>query len=328
MRRVAGIADERVDQAALLRAVGVDPESPVDRSLMVADGEYYGFLERLAAIDGSPTTIPLRAGAAMRLEDYGALGLAWKSARDLRGSLKRAERYARVLTNVSTYTVEEVEGGAFLNLHREGERRLGLRLSNEASLASIVSMCRQASSQPFSPLAVHLKHSAPDTLAEHEAYFGCPIHFASDRDAFLVSHEALRTPNQLSDESFARYFDSHLEAELAQLESDSSLHRRVQIQISQSLSDGVPTISSVAKHFAMSGRTLQRRLSDRGHSYQELVDVSRRQLAQRLLRQSDYSLAEVAFMTGFAEQSSFTRAFKRWAGQTPRSYRLADQAPA
>lgn len=72
----------------------------------------------------------------------------------------------------------------------------------------------------------------------------------------------------------------------------------------------------------MGGRTLQRRLSERGYSFQTLVDESRRQLAEQLLQQTDYSLAEVAFMTGFSEQSAFTRAFKRWAGQTPRSFRL------
>ncbi|MDY6898424.1 MAG: helix-turn-helix transcriptional regulator, partial [Cyanobacteriota bacterium] len=62
--------------------------------------------------------------------------------------------------------------------------------------------------------------------------------------------------------------------------------------------------------------------SEQGYSFQNLVDESRRQLAEQLLQQTDYSLAEVAFMTGFSEQSAFTRAFKRWAGQTPRSFRL------
>jgi AraC-like DNA-binding protein len=52
------------------------------------------------------------------------------------------------------------------------------------------------------------------------------------------------------------------------------------------------------------------------------VDESRRQLAERLLEKTGYSLAEVAFMIGFSEQSAFNRAFKRWAGQTPRSFRI------
>jgi AraC-like DNA-binding protein len=52
------------------------------------------------------------------------------------------------------------------------------------------------------------------------------------------------------------------------------------------------------------------------------VDEARRELAERLLRETEYPLAEVAFLTGFSEQSAFNRAFKRWAGQTPRSFRL------
>ncbi len=326
VRKVVGEADEHVDKAALLSSLGIEPDSPVDPSFMVSATEYYAFLERLAAVDGNPTTIPLRAGAAMCCDDYGAFGLAWKSATNLRGSYERAERYGRVLTSVSTYEVEWDEGGAFMLLHREGERRLGMRLSNEATIASIVSISRQVSTEEVTPLAVHFKHAAPDSLVDHEAFFGCRLHFESDRDAVYLSNKTLQTPNKLGDESISRFFDTHLEQELSKLEDDSSLQRRVQIRISQSLSEGVPAVSEVARHFAMSGRTLQRRLSDRGFSYQALVDESRRQLSKRLLQQTDYELAEVAFMTGFSEQSSFSRAFKRWAGQTPRSYRINSQS--
>lgn len=325
VRKVVGEVDPRADKDALLRSVGIDPESPVDPSHMVSATEYYAFLESCAAVDGDAISLPLRVGAAMRCDDYGAFGLAWKSATDLRGSYARAERYARVLTSVSTYEVERSEGGAYMHLHRDGERRLGLRLSNEATLASIVSISRQVSTKAFEPLAAYLKHPAPESLAAHEAYFGCPVHFGTDRDALLVSTETLQAPNKLGDTSISKFFDTHLEAELAKLEDDSSLDQRVRIRISRALSEGVPAISDIARHFGMSGRTLQRRLSERGYSYQTLVDESRRQLAERLLRQTEYSLAEVGFMTGFSEQSSFTRAFKRWAGQTPRSYRLDAQ---
>jgi hypothetical protein len=141
---------------------------------MVPDTEYYTFLEKLAALDGNGTTIPLRAGAAMRCDDYGAFGLAFKSATNLLGSYERTERYAQVLTNVSTYEVEKTNDGAFMHLHRDGERRLGMRLSNEATIASIASISRQVSSNAFKPIAVYFKHSAPESIADHEAYFECP----------------------------------------------------------------------------------------------------------------------------------------------------------
>jgi AraC-like DNA-binding protein len=69
---------------------------------------------------------------------------------------------------------------------------------------------------------------------------------------------------------------------------------------------------------------LQRRLADLGHSYQSLVDEARREVALKLVGLGDHSLAEVAFLTGFSEQSAFTRAFKRWSGTTPRHYRKSD----
>ncbi|MEM8962299.1 MAG: AraC family transcriptional regulator [Acidobacteriota bacterium] len=322
VRRVAGIADPSVDTDPLLHDLGIEPDSPFDPKLMVPADEYYDFLEKLAKLDPHGETIPLRAGAAMRCDDYGAFGLAWKSAPTLRASYERAERYARVLTSVSTYEVEPANDGAYMHLHRSGVRRLGLRLSNEATLASIASISRQVATRDFEPLAIFVKHGAPASTDAHEAYFGCPVYFDTDRDALLVSHETLHTPNKLGDETISSFFDTHLETELAELDDDSVLHRRVQIQISKVLSEGVPAVSTIAKELGMSGRTLQRRLSDRGFSYQSLVDESRRQLAERCLEQTEYSLAEVAFMTGFADQSSFTRAFKRWAGQTPRSYRL------
>jgi AraC-like DNA-binding protein len=326
VRKVLAESEADIDEKSFLHSLGIAPDSLKDPSHMLPDTVYYAFLEKLTTVDKNPITLPLRAGAAMRCNDYGAFGLAWKSATDLRGSYDRAERYARVLTSVSTYEVERINEGAFMHLHRDGERRLGLRLSNEATIASIASISREVSTKVFIPIAVFFKHPAPESITEHEKYFGCPVYFESDKDALLVSKETMQTPNKLGDVSISRFFETHLEAEVAKLEDDSALDRQVRIQVSQSLSEGVPTLSEIARRLGMSGRTLQRRLSDHGYSYQTLVDESRRQLAKRLLQQTDFSLVEVAFMTGFSEQSAFTRAFKRWAGQTPRSFRIASQS--
>lgn len=322
LRKVIKVLEATIDKDALLRSVGIEPGAAFDPSQMVPAADYYAFLERVAAIDREGTTLPLRVGASMCCDDYAAFGLAWKSASNLRGSYARAERYARVLSSVSTYEVEKAQDGAYMHLHRDGERRLGMRLSNEATLASIFSISQEVSAKEFHPLAVFFKHPAPDSVLDHEAHFGCEVHFGSDRDALLVSNESLLVPNQLGDTGISRFFDTHLENKLSELLDNNSLDKRLRIYISRSLSEGVPTISSVAEHFGMSGRTLQRRLAVLGCSYQCLIDESRQQLAKKLLRETDYPLTDVSYMTGFSEQSAFTRAFKRWAGQTPRSFRI------
>jgi len=322
VHKVVAQVDPRLDRRALLRRVGVDPDAPLDPRVMVSADDYYDWLEGIGKEDPRAADLPLRVGASMRLDEYGALGLAWKSAANLRGSWDRAVRYGTVLTSVTTYEVREAPVGAWLVLHREGHRRPGLRMSNEASLASLAAISRQVTDAPLRLLEVCLEHSAPADVSPYARHFGCPVRFGARHDALLVAGESLIHRNRLGDPGISRFFESHLEGELAELSDDHGLEHRVRIQVSEALSEGLPTISTVAQRLGMSGRTLQRRLADVGHSYQQLVDRARRELAERLLRETDYGLAEIAFLTGFSEQSAFTRAFKRWTGRTPRSFRV------
>lgn len=323
-RKVVGQVEAWVDANALLSTVGLEEGRDVDPSFMIKDEAYYLLFEQAAAADPDGTTLPLRVGGSMRCDDYGPFGFAWKSAPTLRDSFDRAERFALVLTSVSIYEVEECFEGAFIHLHRDGERSLGMRLSNEATLASIAAISREVSSEPFRPEALYLKHEAPSDKGGHEAYFECPVHFGSDRDALLVSKRTLLTPNRLGDASIAQFFDTHLAAQVSKLGDTVPLETLVLDRVSPALSGGVPALSDVAGDLGMSGRTLQRRLSEEGLSFQSLVDEARRRLALRLLRQeSDVTLTEVTFMTGFSDQSAFTRAFRRWTGQTPGAFRAA-----
>jgi AraC-like DNA-binding protein len=327
VHKIVRQVDDSIDKRALLESVGVDPDAALDPKMMVSDADYYQFFERAARADPNGIELPLRVGASMRTDDYGAFGLAWKSALSLRDSCERAARYARVLTSVSTYELRDAAEGAYMLLHREGERRLGLRLSNEATIASIAAISQEVSTPNFRPLAVFFKHAAPGSAEVHERHFGCPVNFAADDDGLLMSPDALRAPNRLGDRGILSFFDRHLDQELSQFADDASLERRVRNQVAQRLSQGIPTVSEISAHLGMSARTLQRRLSSRGCTFQALVDESRRELADHLLRETEYPLAEVAFLAGFSEQSAFNRAFKRWAGQTPRSYRIEANPP-
>jgi AraC-like DNA-binding protein len=257
----------------------------------------------------------------MRPDDYGALGLAWKSAPTIRSSLERVERYCRLWTDNLTYEVLDRDDGVDFILYRSGERRLGMRLSNEATLASATSLIRQTSSPRFRPVTVRLKHAAPRSISSHERYFGCPVLFGADRDALTISHDVLARPNHLADDGISRFLLSHLDAEIESVGTEPSLEALLEREISRSLSEGTPRMAEVARRLAMSDRTLHRRLSERGLSFKALVDSTRRQVAQSLLQDSRYTLTEVAFLTGFSEQSAFNRAFKRWTGQTPTAFR-------
>lgn len=323
VHKVLSQASPGVETRDLLEALGMEPDGLVDPKLMVSADRYYEFFETLVARDPNGLTLPLRIGAAMKSDEYGAFGLAWKSAPNLRGSYVRSERYGHVLGSAETYSLQRGDGGWFFNLDKAGDGQPGMQLSNEASMSAVDVISKEVSTEPFMPLAVFFKHTPLGDVAVYEAHFGCPVHFEMDRDALLVSEESLDVPNTLGDETIARFFDRHLESELAALTEEDGLEPRVRRTVANMLSEGVPTLSSIAAGLGLGPRTLQRRLTEQGHSFQSVVDAARHDLARQLLRETDYSLAEITFLTGFSEQSGFTRAFKRWAGQTPRSYRLA-----
>ncbi len=169
---------------ALLASVGLEVDAPWDPKAMILAEAYYSMLERLAAqVDA--TDLPVRVGASMRCDEYGALGLAWKAAPDLRGSLARVERYARLWTSVVRYELRPDPRGFLFIVHRPGERRLGLRLSNETTLIATIALARQVSPAPVTPLEVLVRHPAPNAVTAHEKWFGCPVRWGAECDAIL-----------------------------------------------------------------------------------------------------------------------------------------------
>lgn len=325
VHKVLGHVSAGVETRDLLEGLGLAPDGTIDPKLMVSANQFYDFFASLTSRDPDGLSLPLRIGADMKSDEYGAFGLAWKSAPNLRGSFARSERFGRVLGNAETYTLKQGNEGWFFSLDKEGDGRAGMLLSNEASMSAVMTICQEVSSEPFQQLGVYFKHAARGDPAIYSAHFGCPVYFESGRDALLVSDQSLSVPNRLGDESIAQFFDQHLEQELAKLADVNNLEKRVRMAVAKMLSEGLPTLSLIASSLGMSARTLQRRLSDKDQSFQNLVDQARRELAQQLLQETDYSLAEIAFLTGFSEQSGFTRAFKRWSGKTPRSYRIGTQ---
>jgi AraC-like DNA-binding protein len=88
--------------------------------------------------------------------------------------------------------------------------------------------------------------------------------------------------------------------------------------------EGHPNLTRVAKKMAMSPRTLQRQLKERGMDFKKLVADTRRRFALSYLGNRSHTLTEIAFLLGYSEVSAFNRAFKHWTGSTPLTYR--DQA--
>ncbi|MEO0753835.1 MAG: AraC family transcriptional regulator ligand-binding domain-containing protein [Pseudomonadota bacterium] len=174
--KVVGQASDGVETRDLVEALGLNPDGPVDPSQMVTSEDYYRFFAELTERDPDGLRLPLKIGAAMRIDEYGAFGLAWKSAPDLRGSFTRSERYGHVLGSAETYSMERTDKDVFFSLDKAGDGSLGMLLSNEASLSAVVTICQEVSTAPFVPRGIFFKHAARGDLSVYAAHFGCPAH--------------------------------------------------------------------------------------------------------------------------------------------------------
>ncbi|NHK29494.1 AraC family transcriptional regulator [Parvularcula flava] len=308
------------DAAELYALVGLEPGCS-DPSATIDSSDYFALLEALAAREAPDVGFHMRTSASMRCEEYGAVGLAWKSAPTLRHSFSRMDRYSRQYNKIAAFLQEE-DGELIRWTHVAATPpRLGSRLSTEAALGTFISLCREATSPDFAPEGVEFRHQPIGTTGAVEAYFGCPVRYGAERDALVFTASQFDAPNTIGDESIWRFFSSHLQEIFPDRQDTDFVDRQVVVEIANVLSNGVPTLQQIADRLNIGSRTLQRRLSERGLTFQDLIDEARRRLTRKLLANTRYSLAEIAYLAGFSDQSAFTRAFKRCFGQTPRAYR-------
>jgi AraC-like DNA-binding protein len=101
-----------------------------------------------------------------------------------------------------------------------------------------------------------------------------------------------------------------------------AISQQVHAAIVRSLAHGQVRLATIAEELALSPRTLQRKLSEAGSSFQQVLDQARFALARDYLRRPELSLVDIAFLLGYQEQSAFNHAFREWAGVNPGAYRL------
>lgn len=320
VRRMIQVARTQERPEDLLASIGLspEPEGPGWAGESVDEDAYYGLIERIVDVDDH--SFPVRYGEAFRSDDMGALGFALKTAPTIRDAIGRLVRYILVLTNTLEYELVDQPWGQVFALNGRPHHRRGAALANECALAAVTSTLRQISGPRLIPREVTFRHAALSTADSHREFFGCPVTFESPTDGLHLADPELSRRTVLADDGLSAYLLGQLD-ELRTQTSERSLIADVRGAVADSLPDGQPSKSQIARRLGMSERTLHRRLAEHGLTFQDLATQARREAAESLLRAGHHNVAEIAFLTGFSDQSAFTRAFKRWTGATPAAFR-------
>jgi AraC-like DNA-binding protein len=161
----------------------------------------------------------------------------------------------------------------------------------------------------------------PEDVAEYARVLECPIRVGATWNGFALSKDAMRLPLRRRDPALRRWFERQAEEILTRLPANGDVRDEVRAVLATQSTEGDMGLELVARRLATTPRTLQRRLAQAGTSFDALCEDARKQAAETYLADKTLSIAEVTYLLGYSEPTAFHRAFKRWHGTTPHSFR-------
>ncbi len=311
-----------------LRNNGLEPAEvmPELAQALASDGParhpaepYCQMLFRAATLLNDPL-FGLHLGQTLNPADLGALGYALMSCANLGETLVRAQRYHRLLNDVTPMT-HTIVGDALELRWGVQHGRMGA-LYDESGITAFVEFGRRLSGLHLAPRAVAFVNPPPDDPAPYVRYFGCPVTWDQPQTCLSISLQSLQLPLVRPDSVLLDLMEKQADDALATLSvKTDDLASAVRQVVAQLAPNGVPKISLVAAELKIPTRSLYRLLASQGMNYRNLRDNALEETAKTLIANQKLSLNEVTQRLGYSEPSAFIRAFKRWTGLTPDDWR-------
>lgn len=170
-------------------------------------------------------------------------------------------------------------------------------------------------------LAVELRCEAPAYTDDYQVMFSDNLRFARPSTRIIFAAEVLDLPVRRSEQELHGFLAQAPANILVKYRDTTSLASRIKAQLRTLPAEQWPTSEALAQQLCISPSTLRRRLADAGLPYQAIKDLVREEMATLWLADPAISYAEIAERLGFADVSSFYKAFRKWTGTNPGQYR-------
>lgn len=315
-----------VDMQAPLARLGLQISDLGELPERIKPAVMHDLWEAVSAVTGR-RGLGLRIAEEVTVDQFSTFGRILATSATIGDALARGVRLFRLLSERQRFAVrldgrqavivlETLHDG---QLHREGAEFL---------IGAIVTLGRRLAGPHRPPIEVRFTHDPPAQSHDAEGFFGCPVHFGASENSIAFDSEFLFRPVLGHDPARCAALQREAESLLAELSEPTAFRRDVVNAISREINEGNSSISRAAARLGMHPKALSRSLRADGTTYRELLDQVRLHLARRYLEQRGVGVTEIAFRLGYSEKSAFNRAFKRWTGKPPESYRTADPGKA
>jgi AraC-like DNA-binding protein len=329
--RVAGLLRVQLEELsvsvpAVLRKAGL-PQNLFDQTrILVTTEELFALWRAIAEVSGDPA-IGLKLGTQTRMERFYPMGIAALSTESFGDAVRHMARYKRLCAPEEIVHEMDVDEWSI-----QFRWTLAVDVEPQALIdhcfAWVLSVARQGTGTRLFPLRVELVQSRAHVKVL-ERYFGCLVVCGSSRNAIVFRASDAQSPFVTRNAELLEMLAPQFERDLKQhTDGEDSFLELVRGAIQQRLTGHRPAIEDVARELHMSSRTLQRRLQESDSSFQRVLDEARRLMARYYLSNSLLELSEAAYLLGYEDANSFTRAFRGWEGVPPSDWRETHKALA
>jgi transcriptional regulator, AraC family len=307
----------------LFEKAGLKPEILDSDEGRIGGEQLQAFIHLLAEHTGNPV-LGLETGDYVQPGSYSVLGYITMSCATLGEAVTRIAPYEKLVGDMGTTRLKMKGDSATLIWTCNFTDPVVWPQVVDNVFASWINYARWlADSTNATPLEVRLRRPSPGP--EHEKAYAlrwqCPVQFDAEEDSVTFAQTLLATRLRQPDPLLRKTLEAHALSQLALLDTDTDLTSKVKQSIQKQLAEGITRQDMVAEDLGMTSRTLQRKLSQEGVSYQKLLDEVRQQMAEDYLQNTDMSIPDIALRLGYSETTSFHRKFKAATGKTPGDFR-------
>ena len=313
-----------------LRSYGVDPE-PLYRKTGIDFGKaclpearlnsarYYALQRLSVEVTGDPC-FGLKTAEQLQPANLHGLGFAWLASDSLLDALERLVRFSELINNVYRLRLERNEQTIDLVAYDLDKLPYYPDSAVDNAMAVFLRMCRITAGDRINPVRLDLTRCRPACGGEFDRVFRAAVEFNAADNRLCFDRASLEAHLPSANPELARINDQAVIDYLARFDRDNT-SMQVRTRIIEQLPAGTPRQDSIAGELNISLRSMQRKLKEEGNSFNGLFDNTRHELAMYYIRETHRHLGEIAYLLGFSEPSSFTRAFRRWTGVTPQEFR-------
>ena len=312
-----GLINLNVDADEVLRRCGLDPAQLYKPNLRTQFSAQPLFWQAAVELSGDPC-IGLHLGENMPVYKGQILEYLLLSSTTFGDGLKRVLSYQRLISDAMHGQITD-SPEPFLTNYFSEHQYLTPHLA-EAMVVSLIRFLQSVSDDKFKPTRICFTHTAKTNIKEYERVFQCPVQFNDKQFKLYFEPEILSYRSPYAEPELLSMHMQSANQHMQQL-AKRDLILEVRNQVGALLETGEISLETISQHLEISPRQLRHQLNLAGTSLQRIINHYRKSLSKQLLSQTDESIAEIVYLTGFSEPSTFYRAFKRWEGMTPIEYR-------